>query len=336
MVFISDKFHDKRLTDKKISINTKYKSKDNNNQEDDIVDGIILEKKYFKENRLLHIEKEFDSRIHYSYIKPKDNIETISCPNCGYIGGKDEFKYGCNHCGTFYNIDYLSKDVGTKSHYDEIIHSNLYIVITLLFDLVISFCISFNYIYSTSRTFNIYDIGKVILGMILIGVILFIVFYVIDGLIILLPIQIYKNGVNKKQMKFWQEMKDMGFDKNKFFNNFNYELNCYYYNSQKNANIIDYDIIDYLRFKYEQKNEKDLYVYVYVLMRTISFEDNKVKSKTFKKEFKLKKADITQELKDGINVINCHNCGASIDVTLDKCTYCDTPFNYLQEWYIID
>ena len=35
-----------------------------------------------------------------------------------------------------------------------------------------------------------------------------------------------------------------------------------------------------------------------------------------------------------VNMINCHNCGASIDVMKDKCDFCDTPNNYNQEWYL--
>jgi len=31
----------------------------------------------------------------------------------------------------------------------------------------------------------------------------------------------------------------------------------------------------------------------------------------------------------------CENCGASIDITKSKCTYCDTEIKYFQEWIII-
>ena len=41
------------------------------------------------------------------------------------------------------------------------------------------------------------------------------------------------------------------------------------------------------------------------------------------------------ELKDGVNIIKCPNCGASIDATKEKCEYCNTNINYLQEWILV-
>ena len=38
------------------------------------------------------------------------------------------------------------------------------------------------------------------------------------------------------------------------------------------------------------------------------------------------------DVKNGINIINCHNCGASIDILKGKCNYCDAPLKYYQEW----
>ena len=43
--------------------------------------------------------------------------------------------------------------------------------------------------------------------------------------------------------------------------------------------------------------------------------------------------DILQ-LKEGANLIKCHNCGASIDVVEGRCKYCHTEVKYLQEWIL--
>jgi NMD protein affecting ribosome stability and mRNA decay len=40
------------------------------------------------------------------------------------------------------------------------------------------------------------------------------------------------------------------------------------------------------------------------------------------------------ELKDGVNVIKCHNCGATIDATEKMCSYCHTEIKYLQDWIL--
>ncbi len=39
----------------------------------------------------------------------------------------------------------------------------------------------------------------------------------------------------------------------------------------------------------------------------------------------------TLKLKDGANIIKCHNCGASIDATKGSCEHCGTKIKYLQE-----
>ena len=42
------------------------------------------------------------------------------------------------------------------------------------------------------------------------------------------------------------------------------------------------------------------------------------------------------ELKDGINIIKCHNCGASIDATKGCCEYCHTKTKRIQEWILVN
>lgn len=39
-------------------------------------------------------------------------------------------------------------------------------------------------------------------------------------------------------------------------------------------------------------------------------------------------------LENGINIIKCQNCGASIDATKGVCSYCNTEIKYLQEWIL--
>ena len=61
----------------------------------------------------------------------------------------------------------------------------------------------------------------------------------------------------------------------------------------------------------------------------------KIKSKFTKEEYIFKKNPNEKlELKDGANIIKCHNCGASIDATKSVCSYCHTEIKYLQEWIL--
>jgi RNA polymerase subunit RPABC4/transcription elongation factor Spt4 len=335
---IVDKFHKEKLNKYGVVINTRYKSgskqlevSSDGNITNDIGNGIVLEKKYILNGKLNYKINRFDPRIHYMFINNKEMYKDTNCPNCGAILKHD--MDNCEYCGTHYNIEYDAKDLGSKNTYDNVIHSNKYVFITLIIDFIISGMIVFTYIYSHSRTFNFYDISKALIGTIIVTGLLYYIFYILDAYIVLLPIKRYKQNQNKKQLSFWNNMINMGIDRSKFYNNFNYELNKYYYLSDNN--IIDYDIIDYLDFKNKEENNQ-VVVITTILVREVYIENNKIKSREVKKEFRLRRnIKIGEEIKPGINIRACHGCGASIDVTKDTCEYCGSKNNYLQEWYLI-
>lgn len=339
MSLITENFHDKKLKKYNINIKTKYKVNDkilerntDNSINDDVINGIRLEKKYYKDGYLIGKVSNFDPRVHYTYVfKEEENKDTI-CPNCGKTGTTKEFINGCPYCNTYYNIDYINKELGTKEHLDNIMHNEKYNKITFIIDLIISFILVFIYIKTHGRTFNIYDISKIVVGSLILGFSLYYIFYMLDALIVLLPIKIYKNKMNQKQIEFWNNAEKNNISKKTFFNNFNYELQRYYY--LENEDIIDYDIIDYLDF--ELINKEETIIKVTINIRIIKYINNKINKKIENKQFILKKnKQYVDELKGGINIIKCHNCGASIDVNKDTCEYCKTKINYMQEWYLI-
>ena len=94
-------------------------------------------------------------------------------------------------------------------------------------------------------------------------------------------------------------------------------------------------MLDYIEF--ETFTKKDIqYVRVLAEIRIVYYDMGKFKSKFSKEEFIFKKNSNKElELKDGANMIKCHNCGASIDVTKGVCSYCHTEIKYLQEWILI-
>lgn len=340
MAVVMEKFHKRKLDKYKVETKTKYKSGDNilyinsNGVDcDDVKDGIILEKSYYKNNVLLKKLYNFDSRVVYSFVLGDGINDKSTCPNCGYEDKVKNFIDGCPYCGTNYNIDYLDKKLGNKEYYDRIIHSNFYKVVTLVIDLIISFLISYIYIFSTSRTFNVFDISKIVVFGLVLGLFLYYVFYYIDAYVVLLPIKIYKDRQNDKQIKFWEKMNSLGIDKKSFFNNFNYELQRYYFDNENN--IIDYDIVDYLNFD-EFVNDKKIEVDVVVRIRLVRFIRDRIKVRNENVNFKLRKieADVSK-LKELVNIIDCPGCGHSLDVVEKSCNYCGTKFNYLQEWYLV-
>ena len=332
MELLTDKFHNKKLKDFGINIKTKYivgnkilERNSDNSYNDEIIKGIRCEKLYYKNNILLHNEKTFDSRIEYTYLFGKEK-ESHKCNNCGYEGKLEEYSSGCPYCRTYYNIDYIDKDLGSKYYYDRVIKSNTYRIITGIIDLIISLFLAYIFIKTTSRTFNNIDIYKIFIYGFILSAVLYYFFYLIDAYIILTPIKLYKDNQNNKQRLFWQKA---SFDKKTFFNNLNYEIRKKYYNEE---NIIDYDILDYISYE-DYIKDNNLYIKVCADVRIVYYKNNKIYSKVKKEEYILKKYNKEiLKLNEGVTLIKCFNCGASIDATKGHCDYCRTDINYIQEW----
>ena len=257
MPLISDNFHKKKLKDYRINIKTKYfvgnKVYERNTDDsinDDIISGIRCEKDYYIDKKLVHKETEFDSRIEYTFISKEMENKEYVCPNCGMQSKLKNFIDGCPYCRTYYNIDYTNKDLGSKYHYDRVLKNSSYRIITGVVDLIISLILCFFFIKTTSRTFNSVDIAKVFIYGLILSMVLYYFFYILDAYVILGPIKRYKDKQNKKQIDFWERTK---IDKKSFFNNFNYEVRKYYYSKN---DIIDFDVLDYIEF--EDFTKKDI------------------------------------------------------------------------------
>ena len=334
MAYIVDDFQSKRLKKYNINIKTKYIVLNNilerntdNSYNDDIKMGIRCEKQYYLNKELKLVEKNFDSRIEYTYLSNELDDKDYTCPNCGVVSKLKDFKDGCPYCKTYYNMDYIDKDLGSKYHYDRVLKSNTYRIITFFVDLFVSTLIMFFYIKYTSRTFNQVDITKVFLYGFILSLILYYFFYLLDAYIILTPIKKYKDRINRKQIEFWNKT---GLSKKKFYNNLNYEISKYYYQRE---NIIDYDILDYLDFNtYEKDN--NLYIDIVLEIRVVKVENNSIKSTVLKQKFTFKKNDEVLMIKNGINLIKCSNCGASININDGECKYCHSKIKYLSEWIL--
>ncbi len=337
MALISDNYHEKKLKKYGINIKTKYivgnkilERNTNGKHNEDIKNGIRTEKQYYLQNKLIHKENLFDSRIEYTFITNDLAKKEHKCLNCGMTSNLADFVDGCPYCQTYYNIDYIDKNLGSKFHYDLVLKSNTYRVITAIVDVIISLILSFIFIKVTSRTFNSYDVSKIFIYAFILSLVLYYFFYLIDAYIVLGPIKRFKEQQNQKQIAFWNKTK---IDKKMFFNNLNSEIRKMYYSQN---NIIDYDILDYLNFE-EENNNIDFIVKVTAEVRIVTFDSGKIKSKIIKETYAMKKnKNGILELNGGANLIKCHNCGSSIDVNHGKCSYCSSEIKYHQEWIMIN
>ena len=334
MVYVSDVFHKKKLDSKKINIKTiyisegeKFERNTDGSKDDNIINGVRIKKEYYLNNELKHIESDFDTRIEYTFVENTNNNTNYTCPNCGMTAKLKEFNGGCPYCGTYYNLDYSDVDLGSKKYYDRILRNKTYRTISAIVDAVICFFIIYNVIKYTSRTFNINDYYKIFIFGTIASLLFYYAFYMFDAYFILGPVKRYKDKFNEQQKEFW---KKSGLDKVTFFNNFNYEVRKYYYNKK---DVIDYDVIDFDSFK-DYYIKDDRYIEVEAYIRVVTF-DGEFHSKFKKKIFRFKQnKNGTTKLGNGTNVMMCHNCGASIDVTKSKCDYCDSEIKYLQEWIL--
>ena len=334
MSIISDNYQDNILKKNNINIKTKYIVGNNilqrntdNSLNDNIDKGIRIEKNYIVNGVLKHTEKVFDSRIEYTYISSINSDTIHTCPNCGASGTLKDFVDGCPYCRTHYNIDYFDKELGNKYHYDRVLKSKKYRVVTAIVDLIISTIISFILIKTTSRTFNNFDVYKIFIYGLILSLVLYYVFYLLDAYVILLPIKIYKDKQNQKQIDFWNRTK---IDKKKFFNNLNYELGKYYYSK---SNIIDYDILDYISFN-ESCLGNNYYVDVVIDLRLVYYINGSIKSINKNEKIRLRRNNQDTIILGESNIITCPNCGSSVDVTKGYCEYCRKPIKSFQEWFI--
>lgn len=335
MTLISDKYQNEKLNKLNINIKTKFivgdkilERNSNNTYNDNIDKGIIALKEYYLNNKLIYTERCFDSRMEYSFISD-DLDDTYICPNCSATYKISDNNYNCPYCGTYYNIDYTDKELGNKYHYDRVLRSNKYRVITGIVDIVFSLIISFIFIKYTSRTFNVYDISKVFIYGGILSLILYYFFYIMDAYVILEPIKVYKDKINEKQIEFWNRTK---IDKKKFYNNLNFEIRKKYYSTN---DIIDYDVIDYDDFS-EYRTDNNLFVKIKIYVRIMKFINNKIIPSYIEDEIVLKKENRNVLENDDLKAIKCSNCGASIDVLKGECEYCHTKINSIQEWVIDD
>lgn len=89
MGIITEHFHSKRLNKFNININTKFqdgnkvKERNSNNFcDEDIKNGIILNKTYFKEGKPIHIENDFNPSMLYTFIINSELDSDMECVNC--------------------------------------------------------------------------------------------------------------------------------------------------------------------------------------------------------------------------------------------------------------
>ena len=355
MARVFERLHDKKLKQEGIRIDSIYHCKDgdktrssDSSVSDDVKNGILLKKIYYQDGKLSFVKGGFDSRILYTFLSRAGDQRQMQCPNCGYEAAGREFLDGCPYCGTNFNMTFDDMEAGAKKSYDRILHSNSYRVTVYLVSLVLGMIISFLVIFNTSRIFNFVSWGRVIFYGLILSVVTYLAFYFVDARVVPGPIARYKDRKNQADKAFWLRS---GIDQTTFYNNLQYELQRVYYGGQgKGAgsleeDVVDFEIVDTEDFHRSRQGGKDIVSLTLYANGTVRGKEGRLSAGEKKRQVRLERwrgdaangagQDISG-LQPGANVIICHNCGGSLDVTQKQCPFCGTRINFHQEWYIAD
>ena len=313
---ISDKVQEQRLRQKNTVIVTDYydngaartRSSDHT-KADDVRSGVILAKKYFLRGKMVHQETEFNPGMLYSFVFPVLDNGQIQCPNCGGTGENALFEEGCPYCGAYYNMEYQSELLGSRDHSDYVIEERKVILIPL--------------------TATVFDYGKGALIGGIIGGLVFLCYAVHKYRAALTQQEITKKREQDVILtRFHRDLAANGLTMGEFANCLNLGLRDYYFgsDSEQTRDVVDFDVLEY-RDQQVSFGEGETYVTAGVRLRLVSAEGEQIRSEVRNKRIRMKKGQSAGlHMRPGLNISTCPYCGASVDLTSRRCTYCGTAF----------
>ena len=335
---ISDKAHEKRLEKMDAVIETAYYDNgstktrvSDHKRMDDVTSGVILAKKYYLHGNLSHQETEFNPGILYSFVFPKTDDGKVKCPNCGAVGEDALFSDGCPYCGAYYNMQYSSEMLGKKDHSDYVIARRTRLFLPLALIMGISIAVGMFITVTTGRTATFFDYGKgAILGAVF-GGLIYLVYAALRSRAALTSEEVRKKREQEIVLeRFQSDLGANGLTMGDFVNGLNLGLRdwCFDSDAAETADIIDFDILDY-RGQQLVRHEGAVYTSTDILIRFVHADQEKIWSKEGVKRIRLKKTGNTgASVKAGLNITVCPYCGASIDLTKKRCSYCAAPFGF--------
>lgn len=366
MPFVSEKTQYERLQTYGVTIRTKFWENHNirirttdHSRDDDVRNGIILQKKYFLNGKPVRTERDFSPLLMYTYLGADVLKEQITCPNCGYAAPGIEFSDGCPCCGTAYNIEYADRQDGGQFFADRYVKDTGYYVLAFLACLAVCLPVSFFLVRTTGRTFMFFDKLKALFFGGIPALFLFYLFYVTHAFVITGRAEEKYERQTQCIREFKEKLNLLDFSMNVFYNNLHSELNHMYYDqpdvrqwAEENHvsleygrggakiqdvthPVIDMDLLECRDFEIREGKSGVPEIGLTVHMRKITLKGRHLKSGKETMRIRLRESRVVpDQLHPGINIIQCRNCGAAIDVTQKSCAYCGTKINYGQRLYI--
>ena len=270
MTFISDKIQTDALKEYGVSIQTEFWENHNirirstdHSYNDDVKDGIILQKKYYRDGALAHIEKDFNPLIKYTYLGGRDALKSFVCPNCGYEasgadgfgadgtgktkggsgadssgaddgveGKKDYTGDGCPYCGASYNLEYADRKEGAQYFADRESKNTGYYIAALIICFAVCLPVSFLIVRATGRTFLFFDKLKAVVFGVVPALLLFYGFFVTHAFVITRLAERRYERQTELIRKFEKDLGGMGISLSTFYNNLYSELRYLLYGSR--------------------------------------------------------------------------------------------------------
>lgn len=305
---------------------------------DDIVNGVILDKKYVRNGKLKHTETLFNPLMQYSFVVNEKLKKSVRCPNCGWEGKTAEFMNGCPYCGAYYSISYSNKQAAAKRFAEKKAKQPGLYLFPLLLCLGLFIGLSLLIVRATGRTFGLFDVLKGAGFGTAFGLAAFYCVYLKSVHAITGRAEENYRRQSAMLQEFERGLKAREISLNGFFTSLNAEMTSRIFSDavSEYGDIVDWDILDYDNCLFNRDSGGGQ-AEIEMTVRVLRMRNDRLRSRQTKARAVMKTNAIQYNpLGQGAPVAHCHACGSSIDLSQPVCGYCGTPIRYKQPLYLTE
>jgi hypothetical protein len=226
-------------------------------------------------------------------------------------------------------MEYQSELLGSRDHSDYVIEERKVLLLPLLVIMAVCIALGIGVSLLTGRTATVFDYGKGALIGGIIGGLVFLCYAVHKYRAALTQQEITKKREQDVILtRFRRDLTASGLTMGEFANCLNLGLRDYYFgsDSEQTRDVVDFDVLEY-RDQQVSSGEGETYVTAGVRLRLVSAEGEQIRSEIRQKRIRMKKGHSAGlHMRPGLNISTCPYCGASVDLTSRRCTYCGTAF----------
>ncbi len=336
MTIHDERIHQTRLRQKDVNILTEYHDSEgirrrntDGSRKEDVRNGVILTKIYYRGQKAIRRETEFNPGIVYSYAFPPGTDGKMHCPGCGAESAAEDFEDGCPFCGLTCCLDYSEKGLGVLGHGDAVIrktHGGL-----------LALCLGGGagaglllYLTAHGRTMGIFDLLKWVFPGILVGLFLFLLLYrksvsedrTAEGMA--------KKAAQEEELaRFRKELAAENLTLTDFFNAQNRCLGAWFFREEEEVeDVVDFDVLD-CRKPEVYRDGEGLHLRAETGLRVMRSKLGRILAEEGTWEVVLRQNPAPGALlKPGVNAASCPDCGGPVDLKTHRCNFCGRAFSY--------